>query len=64
MLTAPAGQPARPGCGLRQSDHLVWLYDNAKILLFGSRFTPALRRNESQRQDVELIDLERLYTGS
>jgi hypothetical protein len=35
-----------------------------KLLVFGSRgFSPALRREEATRSDVELIDLERLYRG-
>lgn len=36
----------------------------ARLLLFGSRFTPALERTAESRSDVELVDLERLYEGT
>ncbi|MBW3536780.1 MAG: ATP-binding protein [Actinobacteria bacterium] len=35
----------------------------AKLLLFAPRFAPELRSAMATRSDVELIDLERLYTG-
>jgi uncharacterized protein len=36
----------------------------AKLLLFAPRFDRGLRAAAAERADVELIDLERLYTGS
>jgi len=36
----------------------------AKLLLFGTRFTPGLLASAESRPDVELIDLNRLYIGS
>lgn len=36
----------------------------AKLLLFGSRVSTQLRREISSRDDIELIDWERLYAGS
>lgn len=49
-------ESARFALGSRASD--------AKLLLFGARFDPALTTAAKGRSDVELIDLERLYTGS
>lgn len=37
---------------------------DAKLLLFGSSFSPEIVATASHRPDVELIDLERLYTGA
>ncbi|MFE3442422.1 ATP-binding protein [Nocardia sp. NPDC059180] len=38
---------------------------STKLLLFtGNDFTPELRQTNRTREDVELIDLERLYSGS
>jgi hypothetical protein len=36
----------------------------ARLLLFGRDFTRALGAIAKRRDDVELIDLERFYTGS
>jgi len=36
----------------------------AKMLLFGADFSPEICSTAARRSDVELIDLERLYTGS
>ena len=46
----------RSALGARASD--------AKLLLFGVSFDPALLSHASSRPDVEIIDLERLYYGS
>jgi len=35
----------------------------ARLLLFGSAFTNALREDARRREDVELVDLKRLYGG-
>lgn len=64
---AKAGEEIGPGHLRRLQEARRALGDraaDAKLLLFGSRFTPTLRRNEAQRQDLELIDLDRLYAGS
>jgi len=47
---------ARASFGIRAVD--------AKLLLFGSRISPALASKADTRPDVEIIDLERLCTGS
>jgi hypothetical protein len=49
-------QEARTALGGRAAE--------AKLLLFGARFTPALVAAAAGRADLELIDLDRLYTGS
>lgn len=36
---------------------------NAKLLLFGSVVDAALRHEAARRPDLEIVDLERLYTG-
>lgn len=36
----------------------------AKLMLFGVEFTPGVRTAAASRADVELIDLDRLYSGS
>lgn len=36
----------------------------AKLLLFGTEFTPDVRRAAEQRADLELVDLPRLYDGA
>jgi hypothetical protein len=38
--------------------------DGLKLLFSGSDFSPALTEQTLDRDDVELIDLERLYQGS
>ncbi|MDP2958079.1 MAG: hypothetical protein Q8N53_16755 [Longimicrobiales bacterium] len=38
--------------------------ENARILLFGAKFTQGLTAEAARRSDVELIDLDRLYSGS
>jgi hypothetical protein len=37
--------------------------ESARLLLFGSRFTAEVSRRAAARDDVELVDLERLYEG-
>ena len=37
--------------------------DDARLLLIGSTFDPALHAETRDRDDVELVDLERLYRG-
>jgi hypothetical protein len=37
---------------------------HAKLLLFGSDFDASLRRAARDRDDLELVDLERMYSGS
>lgn len=49
-------ETARDALGVRAA--------GAKLLLFGSDFTAALRTRASRRSDVELVDLARLYQGS
>ncbi len=36
----------------------------AKLLCFGSRMAPEVRAEATRRSDLELVDLERLYSGS
>lgn len=37
--------------------------ERARILLFGSSFDDAVRSSASERDDLEIVDLERLYEG-
>lgn len=52
----PARAPGRGALGTRAVQ--------AKLLLFAPDFTGELSRAASRRDDVELIDLDRLYHGS
>jgi len=36
----------------------------ARLLLFGARFSPNLLQEAARRPDLEIVDLERLYHGS
>jgi len=48
----------------RARAHFAKRAQDAKLLLFGSTVDPDLRQHASDRSDVEIIDLERLYEGS